>query len=92
PIVIEPREGERHPADRDYVVMLNDWTDLDPETIYANLKKQSGYYNVGKRTVGDFMRDAGSEGVAKALADRRMWNQMRMDPTDLADVSALAYT
>ena len=24
-----------------------------------------------------------------ALAERRMWNQMRMDPTDLADVSAL---
>ncbi|MDR3446160.1 MULTISPECIES: copper resistance system multicopper oxidase [unclassified Dyella] len=92
PIVIEPREGERYPTDRDYVVMLNDWTDLDPETIYANLKKQSGYYNYGKRTVGDFMRDAGNEGVSKALADRRMWNQMRMDPTDLADVSSVAYT
>lgn len=92
PIVIEPRDAERYPADREYVVMLNDWTDLDPETIYANLKKQGGYYNVGKRTVGDFMHDAGSEGVSKALADRRMWNQMRMDPTDLADVSAVAYT
>ncbi|WP_109125088.1 copper resistance system multicopper oxidase [Dyella sp. C11] len=92
PIVIEPRDGERQHADRDYVVMLNDWTDLDPETIYANLKKQSGYYNVGKRTVGDFLHDAGDDGVSKALADRRMWNQMRMDPTDLADVSAVAYT
>jgi len=92
PIVIEPREGERQRADRDYVVMLNDWTDLDPETIYANLKKQSGYYNVGKRTVGDFLRDAHDEGIAKALDDRSMWNRMRMDPTDLADVSAVAYT
>ena len=92
PIVVEPRDGERHPADRDYVVMLNDWTDLDPETIYANLKKQSGYYNVGKRTVGDFVHDAGSAGIAKALDERRMWNQMRMDPSDLADVSSVAYT
>lgn len=92
PIVVEPRDGERYPADRDYVVMLNDWTDLDPETIYANLKKQSDYYNVGKRTVGDFMHDAHSAGVAKALDERRMWNQMRMDPTDLADVSSVAYT
>ncbi|WP_426269467.1 copper resistance system multicopper oxidase [Dyella kyungheensis] len=92
PIVVEPRDGERHPADRDYVVMLNDWTDLDPETIYANLKKQSDYYNVGKRTVGDFMHDADRAGIAKALDDRRMWNQMRMDPTDLADVSSVAYT
>lgn len=92
PIVVEPRDGERYPADRDYVVMLNDWTDLDPETIYANLKKQSDYYNVGKRTVGDFMHDAHSASIAKALDDRRMWNQMRMDPTDLADVSSVAYT
>src|SRR5215813_5842578 len=76
PIVIEPREGERQHADRDYVVMLNDWTDLDPETIYANLRKQGGYYNVGKRTVGDFLRDARSEGVARALDDRSMWNRM----------------
>ena len=92
PIVVEPRDGERYPADRDYVVMLNDWTDLDPETIYANLKKQSDYYNVGKRTVGDFVHDAHNAGIAKALDDRRMWNQMRMDPTDLADVSSVAYT
>jgi CopA family copper-resistance protein len=92
PIVVEPRAGERHPTDRDYVVMLNDWTDLDPETIYANLKKQSAYYNIGKRTVGDFIHDASSAGIAKALDERRMWNQMRMDPTDLADVSSVAYT
>ena len=92
PIIIEPRDGERHAVDRDYVVLLNDWTDVDPETIYANLKKQGGYYNHGKRTAGDFLRDAGREGLQQALAERRMWNRMRMDPTDLADVSAAAYT
>ncbi|WP_114238200.1 copper resistance system multicopper oxidase [Dyella sp. C9] len=92
PIVVEPRDGEAHAVQRDYVVLLNDWTDLDPETIYANLRKQGDYYNYGKRTVGDFLRDAGRDGVSQALAVRRMWNQMRMDPTDLADVSAAAYT
>ncbi|RDI97969.1 copper resistance system multicopper oxidase [Dyella solisilvae] len=92
PIVVEPRDGEPHVAQRDYVVMLNDWTDHDPETIYANLRKQSGYYNHGKLTAGDFLRDAGRDGLATALADRRMWNRMRMDPTDLADVSGAAYT
>ncbi|WP_266159568.1 copper resistance system multicopper oxidase [Dyella silvatica] len=92
PIVIEPRDGERHPAQRDYVVLLSDWTDTDPERIYANLKKQSGYYNNGKRTVGDFVRDVQHQGISQAFAERRMWNQMRMDPTDLADVSAGAYT
>ncbi|HET6552002.1 MAG TPA: copper resistance system multicopper oxidase [Dyella sp.] len=92
PIVIEPRDGEPRAAGRDYVVLLTDWTDTDPETIYANLRKQGDYYNIGKRTVGDFFREAGRDGMAKALAERRMWNQMRMDPTDLADVSALAHT
>jgi CopA family copper-resistance protein len=92
PIVIEPREGERHRTERDYVVLLNDWSDTDPERIYANLKKQSDYYNVGKPTVGDFLQDAGKQGVRGAMAERRMWQQMRMDPSDLADVSAMTYT
>lgn len=92
PIVIEPRDGERHPSARDYVVMLNDWSDTDPERIYANLKKQSDYYNTGRQTVGDFLQDAHRQGIGGALAGRRMWQQMRMDPTDLADVSAMAYT
>jgi len=26
------------------------------------------------------------------MADRRMWGQMRMNPTDLADVSGYTYT
>ncbi|HJT98356.1 MAG TPA: copper resistance system multicopper oxidase, partial [Rhodanobacteraceae bacterium] len=92
PIVIEPRGGERFPADREHVVLLSDWTDADPERIYATLKKQSNYYNFGKPTAGDFLRDASASGIRRALAVRRMWNAMRMDPTDLADVSATAYT
>lgn len=92
PIVIEPRTGERHPAQREHVILLSEWTDTDPERIYANLKKQGDYYNLGKQTVGDFLRDAGRDGLSRALAGRRMWQQMRMDPTDLADVSAMAYT
>ncbi len=92
PIVIEPRDGERFHADREHVVLLSDWTDTDPERIYATLKKSSGYYNYAKPTLGDFMRDARAQGIGEALASRRMWNEMRMDPSDLSDVSAAAYT
>jgi FtsP/CotA-like multicopper oxidase with cupredoxin domain len=92
PIVVEPCERERFPADREHVVLLSDWTDADPERIYATLKKQSNYYNYGKPTAGDFLRDVSEEGVKAALASRRMWNQTRMDPSDLADVSAATYT
>ena len=92
PIVIEPRSAERHRADREHVLLLSEWTDLDPEHIYRTLKRQSNYFNFHRRTVGDFLSDVGKEGLNPALADRRMWGQMRMDPTDLADVSGYAYT
>ena len=91
-IVIEPRDGAAPRCDRDYVVLLSDWTDSDPEHIYATLKKQSNYYNFGQPTLGDFLRDARDDGMRAAQAQRRMWNRMRMDPSDLADVSAYAYT
>jgi CopA family copper-resistance protein len=92
PIVIEPKRGERHRADREHVVLLSEWTDLDPEHIYRTLKRQSNYFNFGRRTVGDFVNDARKHGLKPTIADRRMWGQMRMDPTDLADVSGSAYT
>jgi len=91
-IVIDPAGPERRPADRDYVVMLSDWTDEDPERIYARLKKRSDYYNFRQPTVADFLRDARKLGPGEALAMRRMWNRMRMNPTDLADVGGAAYT
>ncbi|HEY4444140.1 MAG TPA: copper resistance system multicopper oxidase [Steroidobacteraceae bacterium] len=92
PIVIEPRRGERHRADREHVVLLSEWTNLDPEHIYRTLKRRSNSFNFGQRTVGDFVNDVRKQGWKPALADRRMWGQMRMDPTDLADVSGSAYT
>jgi CopA family copper-resistance protein len=92
PIVIEPRRGELHRCDREHVVLLSEWTDLDPEHIFRTLKRQSNYFNFHRRTVGDFLRDARKEGLKPAIADRLMWGQMRMDPTDLADVSGYTYT
>jgi CopA family copper-resistance protein len=92
PIVIERRGGERQHADREYVILLSDWTDIDPERIFATLKKHSDYYNFGKRTVGGLAEDVRRNGWRATTAERRMWGQMRMNPTDLIDVSGYAYT
>ena len=92
PLVIEARDPEPFKYERDYVVMLTDWTDEDPASLLKTLKKQSGYYNDHKRTVGDFIDDVSEKGWSAASADRNMWAQMRMDPTDLADVGGAAYT
>ncbi|WP_435608998.1 copper resistance system multicopper oxidase [Pseudomonas knackmussii] len=91
-LVIEPKEPEPFTCDRDYVVMLSDWSDEDPARVLAKLKKDSGYYNFHKRTVGDFIDDVGANGWAATLADRKMWAEMKMSPTDLADVSGYTYT
>jgi CopA family copper-resistance protein len=91
-IVIEPAAGEPIHADRDHVVLLSDWTDESPEHIFTTLKQMSDFYNFQLPTAQDFARDAQSMGVKGALAKRRMWNRMRMNPTDLGDVSAATYT
>lgn len=91
-IVIEPRDGERHACDREHVLLISDWSDEDPETIYATLRSRSDIYNYGLPTLVDFVRDARAKGFGDAVAMRRMWNRMRMNPTDLADISAATYT
>ena len=91
-LIIDPLEPEPYAFDRDYVVMLSDWTDMDPHRLFARLKKRSDYDNLYKRTVGDFLRDAREDGLATAVADRKAWGAMRMSPTDLADVNGNTYT
>lgn len=91
-IVIDPREPAPFHFDREHVMLLSDWTDLDPEALFRRLKKMSSYDNYAKRTVGDFIRDAGERGLAATLRDRGEWGRMRMTPTDLSDVNGNTYT
>jgi len=91
-IVIEPARGDTIRADRDYIVQLSDWTDEDPMRVLARLKTQSDYYNFNQPTAVDFFRDVSREGLSAAMNNRKMWQQMRMSPTDLADVSGYTYT
>jgi CopA family copper-resistance protein len=92
PIIIEPKAPEPFEYDRDHVVMLTDWTDEAPASLMKTLKKQADYYNTHKRTVGDFVADVADKGWAATVADRKMWAEMKMNPTDIADVSGATYT
>ena len=91
-IVILPKKAEPLTYDKDYVIQLSDWSDEDPETIYANLKKQADYYNYSQRTLGDFWNELKQKGFIKARQDRKMWNQMRMTDRDISDVTGATYT
>lgn len=91
-IVIEPRQRDPITADRDYVVLLSDWSDEKPEAIYAKLKKMSHYYNTRERTLRDFTHEVVEKGWDEATQAREMWNQMRMSDRDISDVTGWTYT
>ncbi|PCJ55855.1 MAG: copper resistance protein CopA [Planctomycetota bacterium] len=85
PIIIEPAKSDPFQWDVDHVVMLSDWTFENPSRILARLKKSSGYYNYQKPTIAD-------DGLAAIIANRMKWGAMRMDPTDISDVTGATYT
>lgn len=93
-LVITPRTGPAAaaaPVARDYVVLLSEFHPDSPETILHKLKAVPGYYNTGKRTLADLFTAARRDGWRAALADRQAWGGMRMDPTDLADVTGYTF-
>jgi FtsP/CotA-like multicopper oxidase with cupredoxin domain len=92
PLIIEPRGDDPVTSDREHVILLSDWTDEKPERVFAKLKKQSDYYNFNKRTLGDFFTAVRKQGLRAAAAERAAWGEMRMNPTDLADVGGATYT
>jgi len=92
PIIIASAGKDPVECDREYTVVLADWTDEDPETVLSNLKKQSNYYNYHQHTVGTFLSDVRERGVGETISDRLMWGAMNMTPTDLSDVSGATYT
>ena len=90
-IVIDPAEP-RYSYDREHVLVLSDWSDEDPDDIYARLKKMSHYYNARERTMGDLWSEIRRNGLSRTWNDRAMWNEMRMSDRDISDVTGLTYT
>jgi CopA family copper-resistance protein len=91
-IIIDPKVPDPFTYDRDYVVLLSDWTDEDPNVVYAKLKQLSHYYNFNECTHKELMKDLNENGLAATWSDRKMWNQMRMSLRDLSDVTGHTYT
>lgn len=88
PIIIEPRAADPVGYDREYVIVLSDYTFEGPHRVFNRLMGVSHTYNFQQRTVGDFFGDASRDGFMTALRERLMWGEMRMSPTDISDVTA----
>lgn len=84
PLIITPRGGEPVSADRDYILLISEFTTHDPHFIMNRLRTGEHHFNRQMTSWTDDYPMSGKE--------RRMWAQMRMPPTDIADVSAPAYT
>lgn len=92
PMIIDPAGQDPVEYDREYPVILGDWTFESPYKVLAKLKKQDGYYNYQQRTLGEFIKDAKEDGFGKAMKNYLAFGKMRMSATDLADITGAAYT
>ena len=87
PIVIDPKGADPVQFDREHVIVLSDHSAMHPHAIFRRLKLESGYFNRQRQTLGSLL--AGRDQTAE---ERAMWGKMRMDPTDVADVTGSTYT
>lgn len=87
PLVIDPAGTDPVAYDREHVIVLSDWTFMHPHRVIGKLKQEGGYFNRQRQAL---IGDAGENGMSPA--DRLMWGRMRMDPTDIADVTGTTYT
>ena len=84
PLIIDPAGEEPVAYDRDYILLLSEFTPLDPHFIMDRLRKGEGYFN--------YQQTSWADEYPLSAADRRMWAEMRMPATDIADVTGSTYT
>ncbi len=87
PIILDPAAPDPVAYDREYAVVLSDWSFLHPHLIFKRLKQQSGVFNFQKQTLSSLLA-----GKDQPLKERLMWGGMRMDPTDISDVTGAVYS
>ncbi len=94
PIIVEPKGRDPVKYDRDYTVMISDWTDEDPNDVLKHLKSQGDYYKKPKPTLSGLMHELSGKSEAersRIISERMAFARMRMDPTDITDVTGYTF-
>jgi CopA family copper-resistance protein len=86
PMIIDPAGAEPVAFDREHVIVLSDWSFLHPHRIFSRLKQEGGFFNRRRETL------LGQRSESLSREDRQMFARMRMDPSDISDVTEAAYT
>ncbi|NBB26355.1 copper resistance system multicopper oxidase [Porphyrobacter sp. SLTP] len=84
PLIIDPAGPEPVAYDREFIVLLSEFTPLHPHFIMDRLRKGEGYFN--------YQQTSWADDYPLTAEDRRMWAEMRMPATDIADVTGSTYT
>lgn len=95
--IIDPPNPAHYKYSKDYVVVLSDWSNSNPEKIFANLKKDGEYYSQKlplQPSLFHFIHDYNSampKERKNIIADYKMMQRMRMSIYDLSDVAYDAF-
>lgn len=93
-LILEPADADPVDYDVEHSIVLSDWTFEDPQCVLRKLKTMEGYYNFQRPTlanINDQMKATGMS-LSEVLKERLTWDRMRMDPTDIADITGATYT
>lgn len=93
-LIVEPADTDPVEYDAEYSVVLSDWTFENPHRVLWKLKTMEGYYNFQRPTLAnlDDQMKATGKSLGEVIGKRLMWDRMRMDPTDIADITGATYT
>jgi len=86
-IVVAPKHGEPYRADRDYVLVLSDWTNENPNNVMRALMSGSEWYGIKKGTAQSIF------GAWRAGHLKDYWSRewSRMPAMDVSDVAYDAF-
>ncbi|MAY75812.1 MAG: copper resistance protein CopA [Phycisphaerae bacterium] len=92
-LIIDPADDDPVSYDIEHSIVLSDWTDMDPHVVMDKLKTMEGYFNYQRPTLANLetQAEASGESIADVIKKRLSWQRMRMDPTDIADVTGATY-
>ncbi|MGQ0589560.1 MAG: copper resistance system multicopper oxidase [Sphingosinicella sp.] len=90
PLIFDPAEPDPVAYDREHVVVLSDWSRMHAHLVFRRLKQEGGFFNRQRMTLAG--RLGGDPEHQMPQSERMMWAQMRMDPTDILDVTGSIYT
>jgi len=96
-LIIDPPQKPIYQYNKDYVIVLSDWSNTHPEHILANLKKDGDYYSPNfplQPSLTKFIRDyqkADANERINLIDDYKMMQQMRMSIYDINDIAYDAF-